>query len=419
MFELRRYWEFKTKRWFEPNLTFNYDKLIIHDYFRLHYYYIYEPRVSTKKRVFTYYKPYRLHAIDLVAELKPTPRSEMKTFTSGWDSETTCVKEYSVQMYTHGSESVRELCTLSYPTSMFLDGLRRHLVVGSYGEHLIVATDSCDVMNDVVIENADIIIPAVYDDRTIYLVVSYPKRTEIWRFRSDDFESFYYARKQLKDYAEKVHELSEISPLEVMTTLWNKGKLVLYNGKHHVLFDVRTGETVELNKVLINYVYSDYILASTDEILDSNLRTVAKLKLEENERSHESSTFSTRVELPFFATFTGKEDRYNLIAFKGFVPVLEISPEPPYSLRVRIIDFVTRSTLRGELHVIRSRYCYDRTALPLSIPSETIAVSDWVRIRPDIGGCVTVMIKDVHGVYEEKPADRGQGITPMVSAYLS
>ncbi len=412
MFELRRYWEFKTKRWFEPNLTFNYDKLIIHDYFRLHYYYIYEQRVSTKKRVFTYYKPYRLHAVDLAEQ-------KLKTFTSGWDSETTCVSEHSVQMYTHGSESVRELCTLSYPTSMFLDGLRRHLVVGSYGEHLIVGTDSCDVMNDVVIENADIIIPAVYDDRTIYLVVSYPRKTEVWRFRSDDFESFYYARKpQLKDYAEKVHEIFEISPLEAMVTLWNKNKLVLYSKGKHVLFDVRTG-AVELNKVLINYVYSDYILASTDEILDSNLRTVAKLKLEENERSHESSTFSTRVELPFFATFTGKEDRYNLIAFKGFVPVLEVSPEPQtYSLRVRIIDFVTKSTLKGELHVIRSRYCYDRTALPMAIQSETVAVSDWVRIRPDIGGCVTLMIKDVHGVYE-KTSDRGQGITPMVSAYLS
>lgn len=415
MFEVRRYWQYRRKKLFEPTVTFNYNKLIVYDFFNLYYYYLYEQKLSRVKKVFIYSKPYRIHIIRGGRTRYET--EYMRTFASGWDSSTTCIHEYTIEMFTE-KDRIVDLCTFSYPLAMFFDVYEQKLITGSLGNTLIVSSYHNSPVNEIQINDADIVLPVVYDDNTIYLVVGYENKTEIWKFTRDNFTEFYYARSpNLRDYAERVAELDiRITTLETMNTLWNKRKILLYSGGRHIIYDVEKNDVHELDTILVNYVYSDYIYTWKDEIVDSNLKPVAKLQLEKGEIVNESS-LSTRVEPPFFATSDAKRDYYNLIAYKGFVPVLEVKlleHEFLNDLYVRVIDFVTRAVLKADIHVIRSKYCYDRTLLPLAIGSETVTISDWYRVFAKPAECATIMIKDVHGV-EEKTSDRGQGITPMLS----
>ncbi|MEM1830784.1 MAG: hypothetical protein QXJ97_04540 [Desulfurococcaceae archaeon] len=415
MFEVKRFWQYKRKKIFQPTVSFNYNKLVIYDFFTLYYQYLYEPTTRKVKRVFIYSKPYRIHIIRGGRMRYET--EYMRTYLGGWDSSTTCVNEYTIDMFTE-KDRIDDHCTFSYPLAPFFDTIEQKMIWGSLGNTLIVTSFHNTPVNEPEIGDADFVQPVVYNDDTIMLIVGYENKTEIWKFTRDNFTEFYYSRSpKLSDYAEKIADLNiEITTSEGMNALWNKRKLLLYSGLKHVVYDVDKNDLQKLDTVLVNYVYSDYIYTLKNEIVDSNLKLISKLQLEEGERVTESSE-KANVEFPFFTTRDEKRDYYNLITFKGFVPVLELKlleHEFLNELYVRVIDLITKAVLNADIHMIRSRYCYDRTLLPLAIGSETVTVSDWYRVTARPGECTTIMIKDVHGV-KTTIAERGHGITPMVS----
>ncbi|MEM1925224.1 MAG: hypothetical protein QW794_05400 [Thermosphaera sp.] len=415
MFEVKRFWRFRRKKIFEPTVTFNYNKLVIYDFFSLYYHYLYEPTTRKVKRVFIYSKPYRIHIIRAGRMRYET--EYMRTYLAGWDSSTTCVNEYTIDMFTE-EDKVYDLCTFSYPLAPFFDVYEQKMIWGALGNTLIVSSFHNSPVNEAQIDDADFVQPVVYDDDTIMLIVGYENKTEIWKFTRDNFTEFYYSRSpRLSDYAEKIAELDvDATTSEAMNTLWNKKKILLFSGLRNIVYDVEKNDLQKLDTKLVNYVYSDYIYTWKNEIVDSNLKLITKLQLEESERVTEASE-KTNVEFPFFATRNAKYDYYNLITYKGFVPVLEVKLEPTEFLNilyVRVIDLITKAVLNADIHMIRSRYCYDRTLLPLAIGSETVTVSDWYRVFAKPGECVTIMVKDVHGV-KTTVTERGHGIAPMVS----
>lgn len=246
-----------------------------------------------------------------------------------------------------------------------------------------------------------------YDDNYLYVEIKKlpwgSGSFEIRRYRVDDFFAN-FGSGAIEDYGERVYYEETSSKRLIYRTVLTYAP----TRKTIQVMDESTKNVYEYDPVSNTFTqipytwgygkryFGKYVLRYFDTyLLVVDLETHTAIQTV-SFPSNQLRAHSTDIQ-PVDPIFVGLYDTNNvyvyLLTYNNVAPVIEYDH---VNRKIRIVDFITKTPLRGELWVWKSRFCYSRDAYPLNITPETLSVSDWTQVPSAYKTeCLTFAIKSV------------------------
>ncbi|MEM4547044.1 MAG: hypothetical protein QW328_09855 [Nitrososphaerota archaeon] len=358
-------------------------------------------------------------------------RSNVVEYYSGAFLGLRCPDGSELLRYMYGSNTVEGICPAeSYTEAMlsevYYDAVTKKLIIGTYGygNKILVFDTNSGEFTKLSARNASStshlhVNVIVHDDTYVYVLIKkMPEDTgsfEIRRYRVDELLSI--TSGHIEDYGEQIlfeEPSSKAFAGFTMTTLAPNRRTIQivenpWGGKHFYIlipryeYDPVSSTFFDISEPTLEFgvhkrYFGKYALSFTYDsirVLDlDTLSLVQELPFIENR--YECGLAMTEAVDPIFVPLCDRNNRYiYLLTYNSRAPVIEYDH---INRKIRIVDFITKEPLSGELWMWRSRFCYPRDAFPLGIQPETITVSDWTPIpSASSSECLTFAIKEVIG----------------------